>query len=86
MGKKYDYTTSASFAWTGVARTITYYDGTSYTGERCTEKTCPINNLASCMNAFQFLCIKTSNDKSTLDGILGLGRKGTSYNGQHYVD
>jgi hypothetical protein len=52
LGKKYDYTTSASFAWTGSTRTITYYDGTSYTGERCTEKTCPINNLASCMNNF----------------------------------
>lgn len=33
------------------------------------------------------LCVTTSNESaSSIDGILGLGRKGTSYTGEHYID
>ena len=48
-GKTYNISTSATFRWTGVTRTI---GGTKYEGERCKETTCPINNAASCMTAF----------------------------------
>jgi hypothetical protein len=51
-GKLYDVSTSATFQWTGVTQSISYYDGTKYDGERCKETTCPINNAASCMTAF----------------------------------
>jgi hypothetical protein len=89
MGNTYDVTagtTAGTFTWTGVTRNVSYYDGTSYDGERCKETTCVLNDASTCMTNFQFLCIKNSNDDSTLDGILGLGRKGTLYEGECYVD
>jgi hypothetical protein len=83
-GPKYDCT---GCTFTGINKTTSYYDGTSYTGERCKTKTCPINSATACIPTFQFLCIKQSNDASTtIAGILGLGRKGTSYDGEYYMD
>jgi len=54
-GKKYDPSAgiaAGTFEWTTDSRTITYYDGTQYTGRRCKERTCPINNASTCMTKF----------------------------------
>lgn len=38
------------------------------------------------MTNFQLLCVTSTNDPSTADGRMGLGRPGTAYTGQFYVD
>ena len=84
-GLKYNYSASGTFSWVANSdRTISYADGTTFTGTRAKEKICPINNATSCISNFQFLGIKTAtNDNSggKFDGIMGLGRHGTWYTG-----
>lgn len=38
------------------------------------------------MTNFQLLCVTSTNDPSTNDGRMGLGRPGTAYTGQFYVE
>lgn len=42
----------AGCTMTGVNKSTSYYDGTMVSGERCREKTCPINNSSACIPTF----------------------------------
>jgi hypothetical protein len=48
----YDYTGSSTFTWTNKTESSRYGDGTKYSGMRCTEKTCPLDDPNSCISDF----------------------------------